>query len=60
MDEDSGIEVIVLDKGSDRYVFMFTDDKLLEVVHTFYRFAFNPELSLTMDDVAELCARIGC
>ena len=56
MSED--VNVIALVKGTERYVFLWTDADRQEVLRTLGRFAENYELSFDWMDVASLTQKV--
>jgi hypothetical protein len=52
------IAVICLIKGSERYVWLYSDNDRVSVLRAFGRYASNPELSLTWHDVAVLSQKV--
>lgn len=52
------INVIALIRGDERYIFLYYDEKVDELLRFFGRFASNPELSFTWYDAAILSQRI--
>ena len=55
---DHEVNVLALVKGSERYVFFYTDEKRPELFRTIARFASNPELSFTWYDAAVLSQKV--
>jgi hypothetical protein len=55
---DDDLNITALVKGSERYIFMFTDANRDQVLQTFGRFASNPDLSLTWYDAMMLSNRV--
>lgn len=55
---DGDIDVLVLIKGEERYVFQFTRETRYECLRTLGRFAANPELSFTWYDAAILGQKV--
>jgi len=53
-----GINVLALLKGEERYVFLYDDHSLQQVLQTLGRYAADPELSFTWYDAAVLSQRI--
>lgn len=49
------INVTVVDKWNDRYVFLYEDGRELEVFHTAGRWAGDPDLTFSWRD----CARVS-
>lgn len=56
MDQD--LNVLLLQKGKERYLFAYTADHSEETLRTLGRFASNPELSFNWDDAAVLSQRV--
>ena len=54
----SGDNVLVLVKGSERYVFLFDDAHREPTLRTLGRFASDPDLSFTWSDAAVLSQKI--
>ena len=52
------INVLALVKGSERYVFLYDDDKRAEILRTLGRYASNPELSFSWYDAAVLSQKV--
>jgi hypothetical protein len=52
------LNVLLLQKGAEQYVFAFPDEKRQEVLKTFGRFASNSDLSFTWYDAAVLSKRV--
>lgn len=52
------INVLALVKGSERYVFLFDDDRRAETLRTFGRFASNPDLTFSWYDAAVLSQKL--
>jgi hypothetical protein len=52
------LNVIALEKGNERYVFLFDDKSRAETLRQLGRFASNPELSFTWYDAAQLSYKI--
>ncbi len=52
------INVLALVKGSERYVFLYDDDRRADALRVLGRFASNPELSFTWYDAAVLSQKI--
>lgn len=52
------INVIALVKRPERYVFLFDDASIDELLRTFGRFASNPELSFSFQDATFLGRKI--
>jgi hypothetical protein len=52
------INVLALVKGTERYVFLYSDANRAETLRTLGRFASNPDLSFTWYDAAVLSQRI--
>lgn len=60
LDQDTDVCVLCLVKGSERYLFTYTDDKPThaECLRRLGKFASNPELSFTWTDAAVLSQKI--
>lgn len=54
----SAINVLCLVKGSERYVFLYSDEQRGDCIRTLGKFATNPELSFSWYDAAVLSQRI--
>lgn len=52
------INIVVLVKGAERYIFLFNDDNRIEALRQLGKFAANPELSFTWLDAAATGKRI--
>ena len=52
MNED--INVVALSKNKEKYVFLYNDANILEILNFFGNYASNPELSFTWYDAAIL------
>jgi hypothetical protein len=52
------INVLALVKGSERYVFLFDDDRRADALRTFGRFASNPDLTFSWYDAAVLSQKL--
>ena len=53
-----GVNVLALLKGEERYVFLYDDHSLDQVLQTLGRYAADPELSFTWYDAAVLSQRV--
>lgn len=53
-----GINVLALLKGDERYVFLYDDRSIEQVLQTLGRYAADPELSFTWYDAAVLSQRV--
>lgn len=53
-----GINVLALLKGDERYVFLYDDCSIEQVLQTLGRYAADPELSFTWYDAAVLSQRV--
>lgn len=53
-----GLNTIALIKGDERYLFVFDDNQVAEVLRVFGRFASNPTLSFTWYDAAVLSQKV--
>ncbi len=56
MSQDTNMLALV--KGSERYVFLYTESNRAETLRTLGRFASNPELSFSWYDAAVLSQKI--
>ena len=54
----SDVNVLALVKGTEKYVWTYTDQHKSDALNSIGRFAANPELSFTWYDAAILCQRI--
>jgi hypothetical protein len=52
------VNFLALVKGTERYIFFYTDSHTTETLRTLGRYASNPELSFTWYDAAVLSQRI--
>ena len=52
------INVIILVKGDERYIFLYEDSERTECLRQLGRFASNPELSFNWFDAATLSQKI--
>lgn len=52
------INVLALVKGSERYIFLFDDDRRAEALRTLGKYASNPDLSFSWYDAAVLSQKI--
>ena len=52
------INVLALVKGSEKYIFLFTDENRGEALRTLGRYASDPELTFTWYDAAVLSQKI--
>ena len=50
--------MLALVKGSERYVFLYTEDNRVETLRTLGRFASNPDLSFSWYDAAVLSQKV--
>jgi hypothetical protein len=57
-DRDNDINVLVMRKGNERYIFLFDDASRAEALRTLGRYASNPELSFSWYDAAVLSQKI--
>ena len=53
-----GINMIALIKDEERYIFMYDDSSLDELLRTFGKLASNPELNFTWYDAAVLSQKV--
>jgi hypothetical protein len=53
-----GINVLALIKGEERYVFLYDDSSINQILQTLGRYAADPELSFSWYDAAVLSQRI--
>ena len=58
LDVDRFVNVLVLVKSSERYLFLFDEDHITEARRQLGRFASNAELSMSWYDAAILSQRI--
>lgn len=57
--EDSDdVNVLVLVKGDERYVWLFRDESRPEALRSLGRYASNPDLSLTWYDAEQMSQKI--
>ena len=52
------VQILMLTRDGDRYVFIYDDDSRADCLRTLGRFASNPELSFCWHDAAVLSQRI--
>lgn len=52
------INVLALVKGTERYIFLYSDTNRAETLRTLGRYASNPDLSFTWYDAAVLSQKI--
>ncbi len=52
------VNVLMLVKGNERYVFMFDEQHTADILRTLGEFAGNPDLDFSWYDCAILCKRI--
>lgn len=52
------INVLALVKGSERYIFLYDDNRRTETLRVFGRYASNPELSFSWYDAAVLSQKL--
>jgi hypothetical protein len=57
-DPDSDVLLLVVRRGQDRYVWIFTPNRRDEVVRSAGRFASNPDLNFTWWDAAQLASKV--
>ncbi|MFO1096155.1 MAG: hypothetical protein U0992_23040 [Planctomycetaceae bacterium] len=53
-----GINVLALVKDGERYVFLYDDNSVTQVLQTLGRYAADPELSFSWYDAAVLSQRV--
>ena len=53
-----GLNVLMLEKGNERYVFMYADNRRAEVLRTLGSYASNPELNFSWYDAAVLAKKV--
>jgi hypothetical protein len=53
-----GVNVLALLKGEERYVFLYDDQSINQVLQTLGRYAADPELSFSWYDAAILSQRV--
>lgn len=53
-----GINVLALVKDGERYVFLYDDNSVSQVLQTLGRYAADPELSFSWYDAAVLSQRV--
>ncbi len=56
MNED--LNIVVLVKGTERYVFLYEDEHAVDVLRKFGRFAADPSLSFSWYDAATLSQKV--
>jgi hypothetical protein len=52
------INVLALVKGSERYIFLFDDNRRAETLRTLGRYASNPDLNFSWYDAAVLSQKV--
>lgn len=52
------VNVLALVKGTERYIFLYTDENRAEMFRTFARYASDPALSFTWYDAAVLSRKV--
>jgi hypothetical protein len=52
------INVLSMAKGPERYIFLFTDEKHVELLRLLGKFASDPQLSFTWYDAAALSKKV--
>ena len=55
----STFNVLCLEKGAERYIFLYDETTRIDAIQTAARFAADPELSLNWRDAAQLAGKIG-
>lgn len=55
----SGINVLALVRGEERYVFLYDDDSADQLLRTLGQYAADPELSFSWYDAAVMSQRIA-
>lgn len=55
---EGGINVMALNKGEEKYIFLYSDSHKADVLLTIGRFAGNPELSFSWYDAAALSRKV--
>ena len=58
MTQSDPLNVLVLVKGKEKYVFLYRDDRRAELLRTFGRFASNYDLSFNWHDAAVLSQKV--
>ncbi len=58
MTEDLDLDLVVLVKGLERYVFLFAHSRRVEMLRLAGRFAADPDLSFTWYDASILCQKV--
>lgn len=56
--DDQEINIMVMPKGEERYIFLYHDDRYDEVQRSFGRFASNPDLAFSWHDAAIMSQRV--
>ena len=56
--EPIGMTSIAYLKNDEKYLFVYADDQIAEILRIFGRFATNPELSFTWYDAAVLSQKV--
>jgi len=56
--KDRDTNVIALVKGTERYVWFYTDEQRTETLRSFGRYASNPDLSFTWYDAAVMSQKV--
>ncbi len=54
----SDVNIVMLVKGAERFVFYYQDDQAAETCRIFGKFASNPELSFSWVDAAKLVGEV--
>jgi len=55
---DEEVRILRLDKGNERYIFVYTKDHKTDMLHTLCRWATNQELSFSWYDAVRLATKI--
>ena len=55
---DQALNLLILEKTDERYVFLYDDESYVETIRTFFRFAKNSELSFNWYDVVRLSSEM--
>lgn len=54
----SDVNIVMLVKGAERFVFYYQDDQAVECCRVMGQFAANPELSFSWSDAAKLSLEV--
>lgn len=56
--DEQEVNIMVLSKGDERYIFLYHDDRQDDVQRSFGRLASNPDLTFTWGDAATMSLRV--